>query len=78
MNRVGLSDRERWPLHPEIRKLAENVCHVCVTAGSLLNPADPREAAILSYAREHVMEVEGDVPHAWLFMHCAVVVHHGG
>jgi hypothetical protein len=43
-----------------------------------LNPADPREAAILSYAREHVMEVEGDVPHAWLFMHCAVVVHHGG
>lgn len=43
-----------------------------------LDPKDPEDAALLSFARERVFEVEGSVPHTWLFPQCAAVVHHGG
>ena len=36
------------------------------------------DADLVEYARTHVVEVEGPVPHTWLFPRCSVIVHHGG
>jgi UDP:flavonoid glycosyltransferase YjiC (YdhE family) len=33
---------------------------------------------LLEYAAENIYELEGSLPHAWLFPKCSVIVHHGG
>lgn len=43
-----------------------------------LNPSDPFEAELISYAKRRVFEIRNPISHAWLFPLCCVVVHHGG